>query len=85
MSDRAVRPEVDIAAWTGWIAHVCAAVDIDPGRMDVAAIHALTGTVAAEFTRPMAPVAAHIWALAQGANPDADPAALRDAILAALP
>lgn len=79
------RPDVDARAWAGWVAHVCAAVGVEPARVDIAAIHSLTGAVAAGFTRPMAPVAAHIWGLAQVAHPDADPDALRDAILAAMP
>ena len=40
-----------------WIDHVCAAVDVDPALVDVAAIHELSGQVARDFTRPMAPVA----------------------------
>lgn len=85
MSDRAPRPDVDATAWEAWITHVCAALEVDPARVDVAAVHGLTGTIASRFTRPMAPVAAHLWGLAQGAHPDADPLTLRDAIIASIP
>ena len=45
----------------------------------------LTRAVADGFTRPMAPVSAHVWGIARGQAPDADPDALRAAILAAMP
>lgn len=77
------RPPVDAARWQPWIDHVCAAVGVDPAAVDVAAVHDLSGEVAAVFTRPMAPVAAHLWGLARGRFPDADPAALRAAVVAA--
>ncbi len=71
------RAPLNPADWQPWIDHVCAAVDVDPALVDVAAIHELSGQVARDFTRPMAPVATHIWGLAGGT------AAARDAIAAA--
>lgn len=79
MADPA-RPPVDAAAWQPWLEHVCAALEVDPVLVDVAAVHALAGVVADEVARPMGPVAAHIWGLARGAYPDTDPAALRGAL-----
>lgn len=77
----AARPPVDAAAWQPWVDHVCRALDVDPAQVDVAAVHELAGEVAAAFTRPMAPVAAHLWGLASGRRGGAaDP---RAAILAA--
>ena len=75
------RPPIDQAQWQPWIDHACAAVDADPGLVDVAAIHALTGRVAGRFARPMAPVSAHLYGLALGAglSPDAAVAAIRAA------
>ena len=77
------RPPVDAAAWRGWIEHVCAAVGVDAALVDVGAIHELSGEVAAVFARPMAPVSAHLWGLARGRFPDADPAALGAELVAA--
>ncbi|MDO5533783.1 MAG: DUF6457 domain-containing protein [Propionibacteriaceae bacterium] len=75
------RPPIDPAPWQPWIDHVCAAVDVDPLLVDVRAIHALTGDVAAAFTRPMAPVSAHLWGLARGTDGEADPQRLREALV----
>lgn len=77
------RPPVDPALWQGWLAHVCAAVGVDPSSVDLNAVHDLAGQVAAVYERPMAPVAAHLWGLARGAHPDADSDVLRDALQAA--
>lgn len=71
------RAPLNQADWQPWIDHVCAAVDVDPALVDLTAIHELTGRVAGDFTRPMAPVAAHIWGLAGATE------AARDAIAAA--
>lgn len=71
--------------WRGWIERVASAVGVDPALVSVPEIHALTSAVAADFTRPMAPVSAYIWGLAQATRPDADPDALRRAILASMP
>lgn len=76
---------LDETAWRPWIADVCATVDIDPESVSVEDIHDLTRVIAHRFTRPMAPVAAYIWALARATHPDADPAALGDAIASCMP
>ncbi len=72
-------------AWADWIADVCAALDVDPQKVDVAQVHDLTRAVATTFVRPMAPVSAYVWGLGVGRNPDADPAALRAAVAGAVP
>lgn len=77
------RPPLDQALWQGWIDTVCAAVGVDPESVDVAAIHDLSGQVAADFTRPMAPVAAHLAGFAHGLDQRADPLDVRRAIMAA--
>ena len=41
----------------------------------------LAGVVSREVVRPMAPVSAFIWGLAVASHPEADPAALRSALL----
>lgn len=75
------RPPVDQALWQPWIDHVCAAVDVDPALVDVSALHALSGRVAGTFSRPMAPVAAHLYGVALGAGvaPEDAVAAIRAA------
>lgn len=70
------RAPLNAADWLPWIEHVCAAVDVDPGSVDVAALMDLSGQVSRDFTRPMAPVATHIWGLSGGGE------AARDALLA---
>lgn len=79
------RAPLNQAEWQPWIDHVCAAVGVDPATVDMAAIHALSGQVAADFTRPMAPVATHIWGLAGGTDAarEAIEAAAVDAVLPA--
>lgn len=79
------RAPLDQALWQPWIEHVCAAVDVDPALVDVSAIHALTGQVAATFARPMAPVSAHLYGLALGAgmSPEAAVSAIRVAAVKA--
>ncbi len=77
--------DLNEAAWRDWIAEVCAAVGVDPEAVSVADIHDLTRAVAHDFVRPMAPVSAYLWGLARAAHPDADPADLRDRIVAAIP
>lgn len=77
-------PDLDQEGWRPWIAHVCAAMGVDPARVDVEEIHVLTRAVAHGLSRPMAPVSAHLWGLALGADPDADPHRLRDALIASV-
>ncbi len=76
--------DLDQAGWRPWIAHVCAAMGIDPSQVDVEEIHVLTRAVAHGLSRPMAPVSAHIWGLALGADPASDPHEVRDALIAAV-
>ena len=79
------RPRHDLAAeearWTQWVDHTATLLGIDPGSVDIPAIHDLTKTIAHELDRPLAPVASFMLGLAIGSRgPDADPAALKDAI-----
>lgn len=76
MSDLVQAEEV----WHDWIVDACGQVDIDPASVDVGGIHDLTRVIAHEFERPMAPVGAFILGMAIGRHPDADRAALHDAI-----
>ncbi len=71
--------------WADWVARVSESVGVDPGSVNVAAIHELTRVIAQDFVRPMAPVSAYIWGLAIAANPGADPADLAAAIVSAIP
>ncbi len=83
----------DLAAaeheWQDWISDACAAVDVDPGAVDVTSIHALTKEIAHGFARPMAPVGSYILGLAIGARAatgaPVDPDALSAAIRATFP
>lgn len=81
----AVREPIDQTVWQPWIDHVCQALDVDARQVNLAEIHALTGDIAAAFTRPMAPVAAHLAGRALGAGADASStrAALLDAATSA--
>ncbi|MBI4901774.1 MAG: molybdopterin-guanine dinucleotide biosynthesis protein A [Actinobacteria bacterium] len=54
--------------WQPWIEQACHAVGVDPALVDLDAVLALTRTVAQQFVRPMAPVAAHILGLAIGSQ-----------------
>ena len=54
--------------WHDWIPDACAALDVDPGAVDVTGIHALTKDIAHGFARPMAPVGSYILGLAVGAR-----------------
>lgn len=65
------RPPIDQAVWQPWIDHVCAAVGVDARRVELGAIHALAGTIAATYERPMGPVAAHLRGIAQASGQDA--------------
>lgn len=54
--------------WLPWIEEISALLEIDPGEVDVVAIHHLTRQVAHRFDRAMAPVAAYMVALAHSQN-----------------
>ncbi len=79
------RAPIDQARWQPWIDHVCAAVGVDPELVDVRWLHRITGEVATVYTRPMAPVAAHLLGLAEGSGvgPSRARQAIRDAAEAA--
>lgn len=81
------RPPIDQAVWQPWIDHVCAAVGVDPDSVDARRVHRITGQVASVYTRPMAPVAAHLLGLAEGAgvSPSLARQAIREAAEAAAP
>ncbi len=79
------RPPIDEARWQPWVDHVAGALQVASERVSPTAIHELTSIVAADFQRPMAPVAAYIWGLAVAHFPEADPVELRDRIVAAIP
>ena len=67
--------------WREWIDQVCAAVGVDPDDVRPGDVLGLAGVVSREVVRPMAPVSAFIWGLAVASHPEADPAALRSALL----
>ena len=75
------RKPVDEQAWQPWVNTVAASVGMDPATVSIPAIHTLTSAVSAARTRPMGPVAAYIWGLARGLDPDADPDELKRAII----
>ena len=83
----------DLAAaeqqWHEWILDACAALDVDPGAVDVTGIHALTKDIAHGFARPMAPVGSYILGVAVGVRAargePVDPAALTAAIRSTFP
>ena len=75
------RKPVDEEAWRPWVTGVAAAMGTDASEVSIPAIHEMTSAVSHARTRPMGPVAAHIWGLARGLPPDADPAVLRQLIV----
>ncbi|RMB62109.1 DUF6457 domain-containing protein [Tessaracoccus antarcticus] len=75
------RKPVDEQAWQPWVSAVAASVGIDPLAVSIPAIHEVTSAVSHSRTRPMGPVAAHIWGLARGMHPQVDPDVLRRAII----
>ena len=77
--------DLDSARWRAWVADVCAAMGVDADQVSIDAIHALSGVIARDFVRPMAPVSAFIWGVACARHPGTDPARLREAIAAAIP
>ncbi len=77
--------DLDAFRWRAWVEEVCGAMRVDPSLVDVDDIHRLSGTVARDVVRPMAPVSAFIWGVACTRHPEADPARLREAIVAAIP
>ena len=62
----------DETGWQEFVDRVCVALDIDPGRVDMHGVLDLSREVAHAGARPMAPVSAHLWGLAAGADPEAD-------------
>ncbi len=74
------RKPVDEEAWQPWVQQVADSVAIDASEVSIPAIHELTSAVSHARTRPMGPVAAHIWGLAMRQHPDTDPEELRRAI-----
>lgn len=77
------RKPVNEKAWQPWVDAVAASVGVDPGTVSILEIHDVTSAVSRSCTRPMGPVAAHIWGLARGLHPEADPDVLRLAIIGA--
>ena len=85
MSDLAVAEQ----QWHDWILDACAALDVDPGAVDVTGIHALTKDIAHGFARPMAPVGSYILGVAVGVRAargePVDPAGLTAAMRSTFP
>jgi hypothetical protein len=85
MTDLAVAEQ----QWHAWILDACAALDVDPGAVDVTGIHALTKDIAHGFARPMAPVGSYILGVAVGVRAargePVDPAALTAAMRSTFP
>lgn len=79
------HPPLDPDAWAPWVAEVAASLGVAASDVAIADLLELTGTVSHRFVRPMAPVSAFLWGYARAVHPDADPRALADAVLAAIP
>ena len=62
----------DETGWQEFVDRACAALDIDPVRVDMHGVLDLSREVAHAGARPMAPVSAHLWGLAAGAAPGRD-------------
>ena len=62
----------DETGWQEFVDRACAALDIDPGRVDIHGVLELSREIAHAGARPMAPVSAHLWGLAAGAAPGRD-------------
>lgn len=75
------RKPVDEAAWQPWVEQVAASVGLEADAVSIPLIHELTSVVSHARSRPMAPVAAYIWGLAEKLNPDVDPDELKQAIV----
>ncbi len=67
----------DRSQWQPFVDRVCAALDLDPERVDLDAILEMTREIAHAGARPMAPVGAYLLGLAVGGRPDASPEYLR--------
>lgn len=52
--------------WHEWVVRACATVGVDPGAVDIRAIHGLTKRVAHNLDRPLAPVSSYILGVAVG-------------------
>ena len=57
----------DETGWQEFVDRACAALEIDPGRVDIHGVLELSREIAHAGARPMAPVSAHLWGLAAGA------------------
>ncbi|HEX2857338.1 MAG TPA: DUF6457 domain-containing protein [Propionibacteriaceae bacterium] len=77
--------DLDAGRWQAWIEEVCTAMGVDPRLVNLDEVHALSGVVARDVVRPMAPVSAFIWGVACARHPGSDPSQLRDAIVGAIP
>lgn len=77
--------DLDAVRWARWIDDVCAAMGVDPALVDVDAIHGLSGIIARDVVRPMAPVGAFIWGVACARHPEVDRVRLGEAIARAVP
>lgn len=77
------RKPVDEAAWQPWVEQVAASVGMSALHVPIHPIHEMTSAVSHARSRPMAPVAAYIWGLAERLRPEVDPEELRQAIIAA--
>lgn len=74
------RKPVDEQAWQPWVEQVAASVGMDASHVSIHPIHELSSAVSHARSRPMAPVAAYIWGLAERLRPDVAPDELRRAI-----
>lgn len=71
------RPAEDRAQWQPFVDRVCAALGLDPARVDIDAILDMTREIAHAGARPMAPVSAYLLGLAVGRQPQTSPEFLR--------
>ena len=63
--------------WAAWVREACAALEVDPARIDIDEILTLSREIAHTGARAMAPVSAYILGIAVGSNPTASPEYLR--------
>ena len=75
--NRRLAGSEDRSGWEPFVERVCAALEVDPARIDIDEILTLSREIAHTGARAMAPVRAYILGSAVGSNPTASPEYLR--------
>lgn len=75
--NRRLAGSEDRSGWEPFVERVCAALEVDPARIDIDEILTLSREIAHTGARAMAPVSAYILGIAVGSNPTASPEYLR--------